>query len=85
MVVESVCVAAAGGLLGLGLAYPLIQQGLGGWVEANMGRFIPYFRISSSTAGMSVGLATVLGLVAAILPALGAMRRSVSDALRQVT
>jgi putative ABC transport system permease protein len=84
VVFESVCIGAAGGLLGLGLSYPLIQQGLGGWLVDNMGRFFPYFRISSMTAMTAVGLAALLGLVAAIIPAVGAMRLSVTDALRRV-
>jgi putative ABC transport system permease protein len=84
VVAESACTGAIGGMLGLALSYPLIQQGLGGWLEDNMGRFFPYFRISSLTASMAVGLAALLGLVAAIIPAAGAVRLRVTEGLRRV-
>jgi putative ABC transport system permease protein len=84
VVAESVCVGAIGGLVGLALSYPLIQRGLGGWLEQNMGRFFPYFRISPLTAGIAVGLAALVGLLAAIVPAAGAMRLNITDALRRV-
>jgi putative ABC transport system permease protein len=84
VVVESVVTAAVGGLIGLALAYPLIQQGLGRWLEENMGRFFPYFRIAPLTAATAVGLAALLGLVAAVIPATAAMRANVADSLRRV-
>jgi putative ABC transport system permease protein len=85
VLVESLVVGIAGGALGLALSYPLIQNGLGGWLEQNMGRFFPYFRIAPETAWIAMALATGLGVAAAILPARGAMRLQIVDALRRVT
>jgi putative ABC transport system permease protein len=84
VVVESLTTGILGGLVGLGLAYPLVQQGLGRWLEENMAGFFPYFRISPVTAGLAIGLAAALGLAAAVIPAYGAMRLNVTDALRRV-
>jgi putative ABC transport system permease protein len=81
---ESIATGVLGGALGLLLAYPLVQHGLGRWLEENLGRFFPYFHIEPSTAGMAVGLGAFLGLVAAIVPAIGAMRLDITDALRRV-
>jgi putative ABC transport system permease protein len=84
VLMESVVTAIVGGLIGLGLAYPLIQQGLGRFLEENMGAFFPYFRISPATAVAAVGLSALLGVLAAVIPVSIAMRLNVTDALRRV-
>lgn len=73
-----------GGLVGIALAYPLVQMGLGGFLEENMGGFFPYYRIHPMTVAIALGAAIVLGAGAAILPALNASRLEVSSALRKV-
>ena len=84
VLLESCITGALGGALGLLLAYPIVQEGLGRWIEENLGRFFPYFRIDPSTAGLAVGLGALLGVAAAIVPAIGAMRLHVITALRRV-
>ncbi len=84
IVSESAVVGLASGLLGLLLAYPLVQNGLGGWLEENMGAYFPYFRIHPLTAVSAVLLCTTLGILASIVPAWGATRIRLTDALRQV-
>lgn len=81
---ESLATGVIGGVIGLGLAYPLVEQGMGRFVEENMGAYFPYFRIAQSTAISAVGLALLLGLIAGILPAYRAAKLNVIDALRRV-
>ncbi len=81
---EATLIGAAGGAVGLLIAYPVVEKGLGRWLEENMGSFFPYFRIAPTDAALAMGLALALGIVAAILPALGASKLRVTDALRRV-
>lgn len=81
---EAITVAFVGGAVGLVIAYPLINGGLGRWIEENMGGFFPYFRVSLTTAAMAMLLALTVGLIASVLPAFHASRLRVVDALRRV-
>jgi putative ABC transport system permease protein len=84
IVVEAVFIGLAGGLAGLALAYPLVEGGVGRFLEENMGGYFPYFRIPALTAALAVGLSTGLGALAALIPARGAARLTVTNALRRV-
>jgi putative ABC transport system permease protein len=81
---ESLAIGALGGVAGLLLSYPLIEHGMGRFIEENMGSFFPYFRINETTAVAALGLALFLGLLAGILPAYRAAKLNVIDALRRV-
>lgn len=81
---EAVTVGFLGGLTGLALAYPIVERGIGRFLEENLPGFFPYFRISPSTAGAALGLASALGIVAAIIPARQASKLNVVNALRKV-
>ncbi len=81
---EAMLIAAIGGGLGVLVAYPVVEQGLGRWLEENMGSFFPYFRIQATVAVLAVGLAVGLGAVAASIPAYRASKLRVIDALRRV-
>lgn len=81
---EAAIIGFLGGVLGLGLAYPLVEQGMGRFLEENMGNFFPYFRIPPETWGISMGLSVGLGLLAAALPAYQAAKLNVVDSLRSV-
>ncbi len=81
---EAMITAAIGGGLGVLVAYPVVERGLGRWLEENMGSFFPYFRIQGSVAVLAVVLAVVLGMVAASIPAYRASKLKVIDALRRV-
>lgn len=81
---EAATIGVLGGGLGLLLAYPLVEKGMGRFLEENMPAFFPYFRIAPETAGAAMGLAIVLGLVAAAIPAYQASRLNVISALRKV-
>ncbi|MEO8179635.1 MAG: FtsX-like permease family protein [Deltaproteobacteria bacterium] len=80
---EAVAVSTLGGILGILLSYPLVEQGLGRALEENMGGFFPFFRIDGQTIVISLVLAAVLGLLAAALPAYGAAQLKVVDSLRR--
>jgi putative ABC transport system permease protein len=83
VVSESVAVSIFGGLLGVMLSYPLVEQGLGRWLEENLAGFFPFFRIDPQTIGVSLVLAAVLGVLAGALPAYSAMKLKVVDSLRR--
>lgn len=81
---ESIAIGAIGGLLGVLAAYPLIEQGLGRFLEENMGGFFPYVRIAPTTIGVAFGLALLLGALAAGFPAYRASKLDIVDSLRKV-
>jgi putative ABC transport system permease protein len=80
---EAVTVSLAGGVLGVMVAYPFVQEGLGRFLEENMGAFFPFFRIDPATIVWALVLAAFLGLLAAAIPAYNASRLKVVDALRR--
>jgi putative ABC transport system permease protein len=84
VVLEAMALSWAGALLGSALAFPLVQLGLGGWLQENMGKFFPEFRISLSTLIAAYAMCVVVGAVASWLPALHIGRLSPSAALRKV-
>lgn len=81
---EAMTVGAVGAGLGLLLAYPLIEQGMGRFIEENMGSFFPYFRISWGTAVSAVVLTLAMSAIAGAIPAVGVARLRVVDSLRRV-
>lgn len=81
---EAVVVGLCAGILGLALGYPIVELGMGRFLEENMGGFFPYFRIEKTTMVLSVVLAMSLSLVASLIPAYQASRLSVTDALRRI-
>ena len=80
---EAVTVSVAGGVLGVMISYPFVQEGLGRFLEENMGAFFPFFRIDPATIVWALLLAMLLGAVAAALPAYNASRLKVIEALRR--
>ena len=73
---ESLLIAAVGGGIGLWLARGVVAQDL------TRGILLMYLPGSALATGAALTLAT--GLLAGLLPALGAMRLSVVDALRRI-
>ena len=80
---EAVVVSVAGGVVGVMISYPFVQEGLGRFLEENMGAFFPFFRIDPATIVWALVLAALLGAVAAALPAYTASRLKVIEALRR--
>jgi len=84
VLLEAMVVGLCGGGVGLLLAYPVVEQGLGRFLEENMGSMFPYFQVDASIAGLALVLSIALGLVAAIVPAYQASKLNVVDSLRRV-
>jgi putative ABC transport system permease protein len=72
---ESVCVALVGGAIGMGLASLLLAT------DRTMGGMIP-LSLRPSTLILATAVSIVIGLLGAVLPAVGATRLSIVDALR---
>lgn len=81
---EAVTVGTLGGLLGLAFSYPIVELGMGRFLEENMAGMFPYFRISLGTGLAAIALAIGMSAVAGIIPAIGASRLKVVEALRRV-
>jgi len=75
---ESLTIAAFGGSLGVLGAKLLTMY----WNPVP--NFLPYFALPGKMVFAGFGLAVFIGIIAGILPALGAMRLRVVDALRRV-
>ncbi len=84
VVAEAVAIGLLSGGVGLALSYPIVELGMGRWLEENMGAWFPYFRIDAGIYAMGMGLAVALALFASVLPARRASRLLVTDALRRL-
>lgn len=80
---ETLLIALFGGLLGIGLAWPLVN-GFGVFITDNMGSFFPFFALTWNTVAVAATLSIAVGLISAVLPAVGAMRIPVTGALRRL-
>ena len=75
---ESLFIVFTGGLLGLGLAWLLVQLG-----DPTNG-MLPIFVLPPRDVVLGVGLMVLMGLLAGVMPAVAAMRLKITDALRRV-
>jgi putative ABC transport system permease protein len=81
---EAATLGLVGAVLGIGIAHPLINQGVGHFMEDNFSGLFPYFRLAESDALIALGVAVLGAAVAAGLPAYQAGKHDVVDALRGV-
>jgi putative ABC transport system permease protein len=81
---EAIVIGLLGGGLGLLLSYPIVEKGMGRFIEENMGAYFPYFRIDTTAAVTALALSLALATLAAIVPAMRASQLRVVDALRKV-
>ena len=79
VLLESLFLTFAGGLLGLGLAWLFA-----GGVAESIKDYFPVFKLDSGTLIAGISLMVVFGLVTGAWPALTAMRLKIVDALRRV-
>jgi putative ABC transport system permease protein len=81
---EATVLGLLGGALGVGIGIPLINQGVGRFIEENFGGFFPYFRVAQGDVVVAIALSIMLAVVAAVVPAYQAGKLRVVDALRKL-
>ncbi|MGE3520471.1 MAG: ABC transporter permease [Vicinamibacterales bacterium] len=74
---ESFFIAFGGGLIGLGLAWLIVQQG------DPTGGMLAIFILPARDVWVGAGLMAGMGLLAGVVPAVAAMRLKITDALRR--
>ena len=76
---ESVAIAMLGGIAGAALSFP------GGRIfQAQLESFLPVFEISPATLALIVGVSFLLGLLAALPPAMRVSRTGIAEGLRHL-
>jgi putative ABC transport system permease protein len=81
---ESLLIALAGGVAGVGLVELVINHALGPLMEANMSGVFQHFFTPGWVLAVALAAAAALGLVAGGVPAILASRLKITDALRRV-
>lgn len=84
IVLEAAALGAVAGVAGVLLSYPIVERGLGRWIEENQGAMMPYFRIDPATVAIALGMALGLGVLSSAIPAWRASRLDVIEALRRL-
>jgi putative ABC transport system permease protein len=81
---EATALGIIAAVVGVGIAYPFINNGVGRAIEENVGAWFPYFRVMPDSAALAALIALSLAVLASIIPSVLAGRVSVTDALRRV-
>ena len=81
---EATALGIVAGVVGVGIAYPFVNNVMGRAIEENVGAWFPYFRVEPGVAVSAIFIAIVLATSAALIPARQAGRISVTEALRRV-
>jgi putative ABC transport system permease protein len=76
---ESLAIAAIGCVIGVALTFPV-----GAWFAGQMGTLFPVFSVSDETVMLQIISALMVGLIAAVLPALRAARVRIVEGLRAI-
>ena len=83
VVSEATLLGLVGGLVGVGIGIPLIDNAVGRFMEESFTGLFPYFRVLPRDVFIAVGLSVVLAVVASVIPAYQASKLHVTDALRK--
>jgi putative ABC transport system permease protein len=81
---ESILIGFVGGLIGVGLVFLLVNQGMGPFVEREMASLFVEFRAPSWLLLVSLGLATAIGSAASLIPSVRAGGMKITDQLRRI-
>ena len=84
VIAEAATLGIVSGAVGVGLAYPFVNNVLGRFIEEEMGAMFPYFRVEPGTVVLAFVIAIALAAVASLVPSIQAGRVSVTDALRRI-
>jgi putative ABC transport system permease protein len=76
---ESLFISLMGGLLGIVLTFPAAH-----WIETELSQFFPYFSISTTTIGLDLATACIVGVVAAVFPTWRGATIGIADGLRRI-
>lgn len=76
---ESLLIALAGGVLGIGLTFPTVRV-----VARQLEMFFPVFRIHPATLWMALGASALVGFVAALFPVYRAINIRIAEGLRGI-
>lgn len=76
---ESLILAVMGGLVGLGLTFPMVHL-----FKTRLGQYFRVFPLTDATLALGLAIALAVGVLAALLPAWRAARVSIAEALRRV-
>lgn len=85
IVLEALIVGLAGGLLGVALAYPIVDGLVGRWVESTLAALIPEFRVSATYALAALASALVVSVLVSMGPVLRVTRLEIAAGLRRIT
>ena len=81
---EATAIGLAGGVVAVCIGIPMINGGVGRYLEENMTGFFPYFRVAERDVVLALLLSLVLASLAALIPAYQAGKLQVTDALRKL-
>jgi len=76
---ESLLIALAGGILGIGITFPVVRL-----VSGQLEMFFPIFKVTSATLWMALGASALVGFVAALFPVYRAVNIRIADGLRGI-
>ncbi len=80
---ESMLIALLGFVVGMILMIFAVQ-GLGVFINENLGSFFPVFELKDQTIVMAFGAAILVAVVAALFPVWRAVKMKIADGLRQI-
>lgn len=80
---EATVLGLLGGAVGVAIGIPLINSGIGRFIEENFGGMFPYFRVLPRDVAIAMAASVILAIIAAAIPAYQASKLHVTDALRK--
>lgn len=83
VMIETMLLALAGGLIGAGLAWALFNNYTASTMGANFSEVVFRFRVTPALLGAGLRWALVIGFLGGLFPALRAVRVPVTDGLRE--